>query len=691
MEKERKLLTYTEADTEAQLIIDNLDITEKTELIGGHNFFFIKGIERFNIPELYLSDATQGIHIRQDLSGQLEKSTAFPSPILLAATWNPDLAHQYALCIGEECKAGGIAILLGPGVNIYRVSTCGRNFEYFGEDPYLTSRIVEQYVRGIQSNGVIATLKHFLCNNSDYHRRTSNSVVDERTLHEIYMPVFKAGIEAGAMAVMTAYNQLNEEWCGQSDYVIKKLLREELGFKWLVMTDWWSVFDPVKVVKSGQDLEMPGEGKPTLYEISELGDIYVRSNAKKLLQEGKITEQDIDRMAKSILRTSIAMGFHKRPLTDTSFLEKFNEHEQVALQVAREGIVLLKNQHNILPLKKDPTRNILLTGEYVEQLAKGGGSADVEGYNHVTLWDALSNEFSGQVEYIPAPTDNEISTASYVILSIGTFDNEGWDRPFELPAEQETNILKIASLNPNTVVIVNSGSGIKMTDWNEKISGLIYSWYPGQNGNIALAEILSGKICPSGKLPFTIEKRFEDSPGYPYIPDGETFYTGWEPDHNVKKPVHTIEYKEGIFVGYRWYEHNAIVPLYPFGFGLSYTTFEFSNLKLSATSIKKGETLSVSFDIKNTGTREGSEVSQLYMRDCDSSVPRPVKELKGFKKVSLQPGQSLTVTMLLTDKELSFWDTESHKWKAEEGKFEILIGTSSNSIVLKNEFELTLK
>ncbi len=634
---------------------------------------------------MYLSDATQGVHIRTDLPDPLEKSTAFPSPICLSSTWNTKLAHDYAESIGEECRAGGIAVLLGPGMNIYRISQCGRNFEYFGEDPYLSAGMIENYISGVQSTGTIATLKHFVCNNTDFYRRRSNSIVDERTLHEIYLPAFKAGIDAGALAVMTSYNQLNGEWCGQSEYVIKQLLRKELGFKWLVMTDWWSVYDPEKVIKSGQDLEMPGVG---LDKLDYLGDIYIKSNASKLLAEGKISETDINSMVKDILRTEIAMGLLKRQVKEKKFLNSYSRHEKIALQTAREGIVLLRNEKNILPIKKNTKKRILLTGDYVNKIAKGGGSAEVEGYNNITMLDAFKHEFADNLVFNENPADEQIKKADVVIISIGTGDSEGWDRPFELPAEIDQKIIHDSGLNPNIVIIVNSGSGIKMTDWNDKVAAIIYSWYPGQNGNRALAEIISGKVNPSGKLPITIEKQFKNSPGYPYIPEGEKLYTGWDEDLNLNHPIINLNYKEGIFVGYRWYDSKKIEPLYHFGFGLSYTTFQYGNLKVSKKSFTKEEKIKVEFTVKNSGKAAGAETAQLYIQDVEASVARPFKELKGFKKIFLKPGESKKVNLVLTEKDFAFWDIKIDDWYAEPGDFNILIGASSNDIRLSEKINL---
>lgn len=678
-------ISYEEAGKRAEEILSKMSLEEKIQLVGGHNFFFIKGFDKYKIPQLYLSDATQGVHIRRQLSNALEKSVAFPAPIALTSTWNIQLAYEYAKSIGEECRAGDIAVLLGPGMNIYRISQNGRNFEYFGEDPFLAARMIENYVTGVQSTGTIATLKHFCCNNNEYHRRTTNIIVDERTLHEIYLPAFKAGIDAGAMAVMTSYNQVNGEWAGQSNYVISNLLRKQLGFKWLIMSDWWSTWDPEKTIKSGLDLEMPGDitDRPVF---QKLGDITVKTNAMRLIKERKVSEDDINRMAKNIIRTCIAMGLYDRPVKDEKYLQNFENHENVALQTAREAIVLLKNQNNILPIKGK--KKILLTGEFADQIAHGGGSAEVEGYNIVNMLTALKNEFGDNLQYVKEPTDEQIKNAEIILLSVGTLDREGSDRPFELPKEMENKIIRMVNENSNVVVIVNSGGGIKMTNWSDKAAAIIYAWYLGQNGNIALAEILSGKTNPSGKLPITIEKDFKDSPGYNYVPAGTNIITNNDDDINMDFPIHNIKYEEGVLVGYRWYDTKGIEPLFHFGYGLSYTTFSFSDLKISKKEFKRSDTVSVEFTVTNTGNVEGAEVAQVYVRDTKASVIRPDKELKGFKKVFLNPGESKTVRINLNEKDFAFWDVSKNDWEAESGEFEILIGSASNDIKLMAKVKL---
>lgn len=673
----------------AQTIIEKMTIEEKLDLIKGYEGFFIKGFEKYGMPDIYLSDASQGVNIRESFNGSnlsdyaLPKSVAFPNTLELAATWNPNLAHQYAHSIGEECRAAGIGVLLGPGMNIYRNSQCGRNFEYMGEDPYLAGKMIEQYVVGVQNNGVMATLKHFVANNTDYNRRASNTVVSERALQEIYMPAFKSGVDAGVMAVMTSYNQVNGEWAGQSDYVINHLLRGELGFNNLVMTDWWSVNDAKKLVESGQDLEMPGG--------ESMGKL------KEMIEEGEVDVKDIDRMATSIIKSIAQMGFLDKPIKDTTYLNKFDEHVEVALNTAREGIVLLRNDNNFLPITEGSEKNILITGMFVERNIYGGGSGEVDGYDIVTIMDALSQVYPN-LSYREYASEEELKKADIVIVNVVTWDYEGSDRHFALSEEQEALVQLASKTNPNTMVIVNSGGGIRMTDWND-VKAIVYNWYPGQIGNVALAEVLTGKTNPSGKLPMTIEREFSDSPAYGYLPEGAEFMCDhphyfdmdaprskinrWTLDVGIGEApnkLYDVEYTEDVLVGYRWYDTKSIEPLFPFGFGLSYTEFSISNGKLSSQDIKQDECLKVSVEVSNMGDQSGATVVQLYVGEKKPRLTRPLKELKAFKKIALNPGESQVVDLYLEKEAFSFWNPETKAWTVYPGEFDILVGQSSRDI-----------
>lgn len=674
------LVDEATALNKAQAIVSKMEVDEKLALIKGHRGFLTQGFEKYGIPSVYMTDATQGVHIRQDWLGDdiseyaLEKSTAFPNALELTATWNPDIAHDYAQSIGEECRAAGIGILLGPGMNIYRNAQNGRNFEYFGEDPYLAAQMIERYVVGVQNTGVIATLKHFVANNTEHKRRASNTVVSERALHEIYTPAFKSGIDAGAMAVMTAYNQINGEWAGQSNYVINELLREQLGFKNLVMTDWWSVNDVEKVVRSGQDLEMPGG--------ETMGEL------KSLLASNSVEISDIDRMCESILKVFFQMGFDQNTKSNEKDAIDYSRHEQVALQTAREGIVLLRNEDQILPLSKD--QNILVVGRYVENTIFGGGSGEVEGYNHHSLLDALQSTFSN-ISYSKEPSDQEIQDADVVLISVGTFDYEGCDRHFSLQKSQEDLVQRVSGLHPKSIVVAHTGSGIQMNHW-DRVKGIIYNWYPGQIGQVALAEILAGQTNPSGKLPMSIERDFKDSPAYGYISDSTHFmcddedfmnmnpeYNRWQYDMSIEDApdnLYDVHYDEGIFVGYRWYEKNDISVMFPFGFGLSYTSFEVSGLK----TVESTQAVQLSCTIKNTGGTSGAEVVQVYVGKEDSKVERAVKELKSFQKISLEAGEEKELTFVLDRDAFSYYDENTHAWQVEPGTYQIHVGTSVNAI-----------
>jgi len=679
-------IPYETAMARAESIVKQMSLQEKIAMIGGHNVFFTKGYDKYGIPSLRFSDATQGVSL-VDFKDHLEKSVAFPCPISLASTWNPALAQAYAKSIGEECRAGGIAVLLGPGMNIYRISQCGRNFEYFGEDPFLAARMVENYVVGLQNTGTIATPKHFVANNSDFRRRTSNSVVSERALHEIYMPAFEASVNAGALAVMTSYNQVNGEYAAHSKYVVTELLREELGFKWLVMSDWLSIWDAEKALKSGLDLDMPGETEDGVYDDDEPAK-YLRREAPSLIEQGKVKEEDVDRMVKNILGTTIAMGLTERPVKDTSYLQNYDKHVEVALETAREGIVLLKNDRQTLPFRAKMGDVILVTGEYVDKLAVGSGAAYVDGYDRVTMLDALKGQFGENVRYVERPTDKEMADASIVIYSVGTKDSEGSDISFDLPEEVNTSIRKVAGLNAKTVVVMNAGGGRNMSSWNNDVAAILYTWYPGQVGNRALAEIIAGVTNPSGKLPITIERSFENSPGYPYLPEGDKLYTGWEFDMDMEFPVFDIYYREGVFAGYRWYEHKNIQPLYAFGHGLSYSTFEYSNLKTNAENYTMDEDVLVKVEVTNTGELDGKEIVQLYVKDLEAMVARPPKELKDFRKVHLKAGEKKTVYFSLNKRDFAFWDESTSCWKVEPGEFEIMVGASSCDIRLRRMIDI---
>uniref|UniRef100_UPI004056ADCD beta-glucosidase n=1 Tax=Alistipes sp. TaxID=1872444 RepID=UPI004056ADCD len=676
-QKKGETMSWEEATAKANAVLSVLSLDEKIEMTHGHNKFFLPGAPAKGLPHVYMVDASAGVRINYDLTDRKEvrhpsKTTQFPANIMLASTFNPELAKAYGEAVGWETRMAGAGVLLGPGMNIYRSSQCGRNFEYLGEDPYLAARMVENYVTGMQSTGTMACLKHFVCNNTEFLRKLSNSIVDERAIMEIYTPAFKAGIDAGAGAVMTAYNLLNGEWCGQSKYVITDLLRGTLGFKGLVMTDWRSVFDWEKIVLSGQNVEMPGLAN----------EPYHINSVRELLQNGKLSEKNIDDMIRPMIATCIRFGLYERfkngqPNEDI-LAAKLPEHEKLSLQTAAEGTVLLKN-NGILPLKEG--QEVLLVGRWAKTAPQGGGSSKVKGFNQVTSEQALLNSLRSKVTAVENPNFIQLQKADVVVVATGTRDSESYERPFSMAEKDEALVRMACAANKNVIVLVLSGSGIDMSDWNDKASAVIYGWYPGQSGMQAIADIMVGKINPSGKLPMTIEKSFKDSPAYGMIPYS-TKVSHTQKNINelwIAPRTYDVEYKESVLVGYRWYESKGIKPLYPFGFGLSYTTFELGKAK-AAKNITVEKPLKVSIRVKNTGSRAGSEVVQLYVSENNPTVLRPKKELKAFKKVYVEPGKSETVTFELSYADLAFWNDKSHKWEVNKGGYTLHLGNSSANI-----------
>ncbi len=676
-QKKGEMMSWDEATVQANAVLATLSLDEKIEMTHGHNKFFLPGAPAKGLPHVYMVDASAGVRINYDLTDRKEvrhpsKTTQFPANIMLASTFNPELAKLYGEAVGWETRMAGAGVLLGPGMNIYRSSQCGRNFEYLGEDPYLAACMVGNYVTGMQSTGTVACLKHFLCNNTEFLRKLSNSIVDERAIMEIYTPAFKAGIDAGAGAVMTAYNLLNGEWCGQSKYVITDLLRGTLGFKGLVMTDWRSVFDWEKIVLSGQNVEMPGLAN----------EPYHVNSVRELLQNGKLSEKNIDDMIRPMIATCIRFGLYERfkngQPNEEALAAKLPEHEKLSLQTAAEGTVLLKN-NGILPLKEG--QEVLLVGRWAKTAPQGGGSSKVKGFNQVTSEQALLNSLRSKVTAVENPNFIQLQKADVVVVATGTRDSESYERPFSMAEKDEALVRMACAANKNVIVLVLSGSGIDMSYWNDKVSAIIYGWYPGQSGMQAIADIMVGKINPSGKLPMTIEKSFKDSPAYGMIPYS-TKVSHTQKNINelwIAPRTYDVEYKESVLVGYRWYESKGIEPLYPFGFGLSYTTFELGKAK-AAKNITIEKPLKVSVRVKNTGSLAGSEVVQLYVSENNPTVLRPKKELKAFKKVYVEPGKSETVTFELNYADLAFWNDKSHKWEVNKGGYTLHLGNSSANI-----------
>jgi beta-glucosidase len=793
-------------------MVHALSLQQKIDLLGGADGMAIRSVPEIGMPPLRMSDGPLGVR-------SWGTSTAYAAGIGLAASWDSELAHRVGVMLGQDARARGVNFLLGPGVNMYRSPLNGRNFEYFGEDPYLAGQIAVGYIQGVQSQGVVATVKHYAANNSEYDRHRINTVIDERTLREIYLPAFEAAVKQGQVgAVMDSYNRINGEYATQNAFLNNRILRQEWGFQGILMSDWGATYDGVAAANGGLDLEM---GNAEFM------------NSKTLIpaiREGKVSVATIDEKVRHILRTATQFGFFDHSQTDPT-IPLFNPAaDAVALQSAQEGAVLLKNDAGILPLNASSIHSIAVIGPNAyPAVPGGGGSSQVASFAPVSFmtglsqalypkgikvyWNAgiktpsdifsntrwctdasckqtglLRNEFidktnaktsSGQddlinslqnpggddwnpgyrrVEWtgyylpetsgvyrvvaatvgedsyslmldgkkilvVPEHQNGQAPKSAKVILEAGkavkidftywpmtevktaglgvitesslldpeaerlakmadvtvvaagfspSTEGEGLDRTYRLPFGQEELIQSVAAANPRTIVVLTAGGSVATRDWIDTVPALLHTWYGGQQAGTALARVLMGDVNPSGKLPMSWEREIEDNPA-----NGNYYESPGSRD---------VNYAEGIFTGYRYYDKGKVKSLFPFGFGLSYTSFVFSNLIVSPQTTSGTGTVNVSFDILNTGTRAGAEVAQVYVGEPDAGVPRPVKELKGFSRVMLAPGESRRVTVTLDRRAMAYWDTGSHDWKIDAGKFVVYVGDSSQNLPLQGTF-----
>lgn len=792
-------------------LLAQMSLAEKISLITGSSGSTAPGLARLNLPTLKLSDGPVGTRIDGP-------STAYPSAIALAATWNTDLANQFGQAMGRDGRARGDHFILGPAMNIYRVPVCGRNSEYLGEDPYLTGTMAGAIVRGIQSQGVVATIKHFAANNQEFHRRTVSVEADQRTLRQIYLRGFQIAIQNGhPWAVMCAYNLINGVYCSANPWLLTTVLKDEWGYNGMVMSDWGATHDTLGPANAGLDLEMPGR------------KWFTPDLLMPLIQSGKISQATIDDKVRRILRVEVSMGFLDRPQKDPKTPLDDPASRNVALQIARQGIVLLKNQNNILPLDRSKIKTIAVVGPNADPAVTGiGGSSHVIPMNPISvlagiqkiaankidvsyfpankqhafdeliqnssyepqdpnahglqaeffankdlsgkpalirqykkidvLWtrkapapaglanDNLSIRWTGKirpaadgtytfslatqnrarvfldgqqvidmwsarstpqvdvqrqliggktydlrVEFFsksqrcaiqfgwgpsrPLLTSDDldkIAHADAVILCVGfnhLLESEGADRTYALPAEQEQLVEKIVALTPHAIVLVNAGGNIEMAPWIDHAAGLIQAWYPGEAGGTAIADILFGNVCPSGRLPATFEKQWQDSPAF-----------GNYPGQDDK-----VAYKEGVFVGYRWFDAKQIEPRFPFGFGLSYTTFQLKNLRINR-SIGNKDKEDVQADVTNTGQRAGTDVIQFYTGQDHPSLPTPPRQLAGFTRVDLSPGQTKTIHFTLNDSTLAYWHPDTQQWQTDPGAYHLWLGESSRNLPLTHPF-----
>ena len=690
--------------------LSRMTLEEKVRILHAQSKFSSAGVPRLGIPELWTTDGPHGIRpeVKWDEWDQAgwtnDSCTAYPALTCLAASWSEEMSALYGKSIGEEARYREKDVLLGPGVNIYRTPLCGRNFEYMGEDPYLAGKMCVPYIQEVQKNGVAVCVKHYALNNQEAHRHHYNAVVDDRALYEIYLPAFKAAVQEGsAWSIMGAYNLFEGEHLCHNDRMLNKILKEEWGFDGAVISDWGGTHVTEEAITNGLDLEM-GTGTNGLdskygnsYDAYHLAIPYLER-----LRDGRASMDVLNDKVRRVLRLNFRTAMNSnKPYGSLNS----PEHNEAARKIAGEGIVLLKNENNILPIDLAKTPKILVVGENaIKKMTIGGGSSSLKAQNECTpivgLREAIGNkaQITYQRGYVgdllrkynnvdtgidlrdPRTEEELISDAvaaakdADLVLFFGGLnkskgqDAEGRDRSaMTLPYAQDKVIEAITEVNKNVVVLIVSGNAVEMP-WIDKVDGVVETWFLGSQAGHAIADVLLGKVNPSGKLPFTFPVRLKDNAAHAL----DAYH----------KDSLTVEYKEGIYVGYRWAEKQNIKPLFAFGHGLSYTTFEYSEAKCS----KSGSGYKVTVDVTNTGALEGKEVVQLYISDHESSLERPVKELKGFKKVALAAGETKKVTFEITEDMLKFYDPEKKDWVLEKGKFTAHVGAASDDIRTSVEF-----
>ena len=703
-------------------VLNRMTTEEKVAIIHAQSKFSSAGVPRLGLPEIWTTDGPHGIRPevfwdQWDQAGWTNDScVAFPALTCLAATWNPEMARLYGKSIGEEARYRKKDVILGPGVNIYRTPLNGRNFEYMGEDPYLAARMVVPYIRGVQENGVATCVKHFALNNHEVNRHNTNVVVDDRALYEIYLPAFKAAVqEGGTWAIMGAYNLYKGQHACHNKYLLNDILKKEWGFDGVVISDWGGTHHTMEAIQNGLDLEFGtwtnglAGGAKKAYDNYHLALPYLR-----LIREGKVGTDELNDKARRVLRLMFRTTLNPhRPLG--SMLSE--AHYDAARRIAEEGIVLLQNKGGLLPIDLSRAKKIAVIGENaIKMMTVGGGSSSLKVQHECTPLDGIRRRVADSVEVVFARgyvgdvsgeyngvttgqdlrddrtpdvlRDEAVRTATqadYVIFFGGLNKSAGQDcedadrAGLSLPYGQDSLIAALAKANKNLIVVNVSGNAVAMP-WADDVPAIMQAWFLGSEAGNAIAAVLTGDVPPSGKLPFTFPAKLEDVAAHSL-----NAYTG-----ERKRGIVDIEYKESIFVGYRWADkHTDKEPLFPFGHGLSYTTFDYGKPRVDAKSMFPGGKVTVSVRVKNTGKRTGQETVQLYVSDKKASLPRPVKELKGFQKVTLAPGEEKEVSFIVTREALSFFDDRKHAWVAEPGTFEALIGASATDI--RGRVAFTLK
>ena len=703
--------------------LSRMTLDEKIAVIHAQSKFSSPGVKRLGFPDFWTDDGPHGV--RPDVlwdeweqAGQTNDScVAFPALTCLAATWNPQMARLYGESLGEEALYRGKGMILGPGVNIYRTPLGGRNFEYMGEDPWLASRMVVPYIQGLQSKGVAACVKHYALNNDEEYRHQVNVVISDRALHEIYLPAFRAAVtEAGTWGIMGAYNLYKNQHNCHNDILLNQILKRDWKYDGVVVSDWGGCHNTEEAIKNGLDLEFGSwtDGL-TMGATNAYDNYFLALPYKRLIQEGKYSTKELDEKVRRILRLFYRTTMKReKPF---GFLCS-ESHYDAALKIAQEGIVLLKNERNVLPLDLSKSKRILVVGENaIKMMTVGGGSSSlkvqkeilpldglaaqcakfgvqcdyargyvgdtVQSYNGVTVGRSIAETRSS--EELLAEAVEKAKGADYVIVFGGLNksnyqDCEGHDRQqYGLPYAQDQLLEALAKVNKNLVYVNISGNGVAMP-WVKSVPAIMQGWFIGSEAGEALASVLVGDANPSGKLPFTWYQRLDDCGAHAL----NAFPGVWRDDYKIIDE----EYKEGIYVGYRWTDKQKIRPLFAFGHGLSYTTFKLGKLMADKQQLSAGGQISFTVNVTNTGSRAGSETVQLYISDKQCSVDRPVKELKAFQKVFLQPGESQDVTLTIGCDALSFYNEAKGEWTAEPGAFEALVGTASDNLTGKITFEL---
>ncbi|MBU1661959.1 MAG: glycoside hydrolase family 3 C-terminal domain-containing protein [Chloroflexi bacterium] len=648
-------------------IIAQMTLEEKAALCTGASAWTTTPIERLGVPEMTVSDGPHGVRRVPNVHEMTSKSlpaTCFPTASCTASTWDVDLIHKMGEAIAEECIALDVDVVLGPGANMKRSPLGGRNFEYFSEDPYLAGEMAANFINGVQSKGVGTSLKHFAANNQEYQRFSISSEVDERTLHEIYLPAFEKAVkEAKPWTVMCSYNKLNGTFASQHHYLLNKILKDEWGFEGLVVSDWGAVRDRIAALKGGLDWEMPGPQERRVKAVVEA----VRS--------GELDEAILDDSVRRILRIVF-----KAKETPKGGDFDVDAHHELAAQIAAEGMVLLKN-NGLLPLKGQQHNAVI--GRSAEHAHfQGGGSSHINPTKVAVPFKELQSQADGaELTYAEGyPVDDSFrqdlidqavtlaqsADVAVLYIALPTYkESEGYDRTdLDLTGQQVALIKAVAKVQPKTVVVLNNGAPVAMSAWIEDVAAVLEGWMMGQAGGIAIADVLFGKVNPCGKLAETFPLKLSDTPAYLNWP-GE---------------AGKVHYGEGLFIGYRFYDARQIPVLFPFGYGLSYTTFEYSNAKVSASKFKDVDGVTVTVDVTNTGDVTGKEIVQVYVHDQKSGLVRPEKELKGFAKVELQPGETKSVSIQLDFRAFAYYHPEYKQWITEDGDFDILIAVSATDI-----------